>query len=188
MRGATGALLDVTPAAPGSRDVADLVRAAQSGDRVAFGAVYERYVRMVHGLLLSHARGDDVHDLVQDVFVTAMGSIHSLREPAAVGAWLATIARNRARMHHRASRPTQELSDQLASPGAGPDAELRAGDVLAALRRLPERLREPLVLRLVEEMSGEEIAEQTGLSHGTVRVYLHHGFAQLRALLGESDA
>jgi RNA polymerase sigma-70 factor (ECF subfamily) len=184
------AILGSVRPAPAStvRDVAALVRSAQAGDRAAFGRLYERYARMVHGLLLAHARADDVQDLVQDVFVTAMKTIHSLRDPEAVGAWLAAIARNRARMHHRSSRPTEELSDQIAARGVAPDGELAAGDVLAALRRLPERLREPLVLRLVEEMSGEEIADQTGLSHGTVRVYLHHGFAQLRALLGDRHA
>jgi RNA polymerase sigma-70 factor (ECF subfamily) len=165
---------------------AELVRAAQSGDRAAFGGLYERYSRMVHGVVLAHARDEDVQDLVHDVFITAMRTIHTLREPEAVGAWLATIARNRARMHHRSSRPTEELSDQLASGGAAPDGALGASEVMSAIRRLPERLREPLVLRLLQEMNGEEIAEQTGLSHGTVRVYLHHGFAQLRALLGES--
>jgi RNA polymerase sigma-70 factor (ECF subfamily) len=180
----------VTPRPPAGAplDVAATVRSAQAGDRAAFGLLYERYARMVHGVLLSHARADDVHDLVQDVFVAAMRKLHTLREPETVGAWLAAVARNVARMHHRAHRLAEELSDQIAAAGAPPDGALGHDDVMAALRRLPERLREPLVLRLVEEMSGEEIAEQTGLSHGTVRVYLHHGFAQLRSLLGESHA
>jgi RNA polymerase sigma-70 factor (ECF subfamily) len=52
------------------------------------------------------------------------------------------------------------------------------------IRRLPEAYREPLVLRLVEGMSGPEIARETGLTEGSVRVNLHRGFAKLRELLG----
>jgi RNA polymerase sigma-70 factor, ECF subfamily len=173
-------------AAPDS-DLVQVVRSAQSGDRSAFGTLYERYGRMVHGLLLSHADRDDVHDLVQDVFISALARIATLRQPEAFGAWLGTIARNRARMHHRGRRPTEPLTEEIHAGGSTPDAALGAAEVLEALRRLPERFREPLVLRLVEGLSGEEIAAQTGLSHGTVRVYLHHGMAQLRELLGGND-
>ncbi|HEX9936499.1 MAG TPA: sigma-70 family RNA polymerase sigma factor [Longimicrobium sp.] len=168
-------------------DAAALVRAAGGGDRAAFGVLYQRYSRMVHGLLLSHADRDDVHDLVHDVFVSALEKLHTLRDADAFGAWIGAIARNRARMHHRARHAVQPLSDDLAGTSRADEA-LGADEVLSALRRLPERYREPLVLRLVEQMSGEEIARQTGLSHGTVRVYLHHGMAQLRELLGGADA
>jgi RNA polymerase sigma factor (sigma-70 family) len=60
-------------------------------------------------------------------------------------------------------------------------------DVLRALRALPERYREPLTLRLVEQMGGEEIALKLGLTHGTVRVYLHHGIRLLREQLGATN-
>jgi RNA polymerase sigma-70 factor, ECF subfamily len=177
---------DFAPEGTAKDDLAGVVRSAQAGDRAAFGALYERYARMVHGVLLAHADRDDVHDLVQDVFISVMSRIQSLREPEAFGGWLASIARNRAKMHHRSRRPTEALSEALPSGGASPEAALGASEVMAALRRLPERFREPLILRLVEGLSGEEISAQTGLSHGTVRVYLHHGMAQLRELLGES--
>ena len=91
-------------------------------------------------------------------------------------------------MHHRAAKPTEELSDQV--PGPTPDvatAALKMDDVLQALRALPERYREPLTLRLVEQMGGEEIARTLSLTHGTVRVYLHHGIRLLREQLGERN-
>lgn len=167
-------------------DVAILVRAARGGDRGAFGALYERYARFVHGLLIASAQREDVDDLVQDVFFRALRQLHTLRDPSAFGGWIATMARNEARMHHRSSRPTVELSDQLpaAAPAVG---ALGTEDVLRALRALPERYREPLTLRLVEQMSGEEIALRMGLTHGTVRVYLHHGIRLLREQLGDAN-
>ena len=165
-------------------ETAALVRAAQEGDRAAFGALYERFARLVHGVLLSGVQRDDVPDLLQEVFLRALRQLHTLREPAAFGGWIATMARNEARMHHRSERPTEELSDQLA--GSAPPAEAtEMDDVLRALHALPERYREPLTLRLVEQMGGEEIARTLGLTHGTVRVYLHHGIRLLREQLAD---
>jgi RNA polymerase sigma-70 factor (ECF subfamily) len=164
-------------------ETAALVHAAQSGDRAAFGALYERFTRLVHAVLLASAQRDDVPDLLQEVFLRALRQLHTLREPAAFGGWIATMARNEARMHHRSERPTEELSDQLAGAASSSEA-MEMDDVLRALRALPERYREPLTLRLVEQMGGEEIARTLGLTHGTVRVYLHHGIRLLRERLG----
>jgi len=159
-----------TTAGTGTQETAELVAAARAGDRTSFGLLYERYARLVHGVLLASAQRDDVQDLLQDVFFRALRQLHTLREPAAFGSWLATLARNEARMHHRSTRPTEELTDQYAAAIPTP-ATLGTADVL----------------RLVEEMSGEEIAKQTGLTHGTVRVYLHHGIRLLREQLGDAS-
>ncbi len=163
-------------------EITTLVRAACAGDRSAFGVLYERYARFVHGVLLAHADRDDVQDLLQNVFFRALRQLHTLRDPASFGGWIATMARNEARMHHRSARHHVELSDQLptVAPCASP---LETDDVLRALRALPERYREPLTLRLVEQIGGAEIARLTGLTHGTVRVYLHHGMRLLRERL-----
>lgn len=168
------------------RETRDLVASAQNGDRAAFGALYERFAKLVHGVLLANARPDDVPDLLQDTFFNALQRIRSLRDGPAFAAWICAIARNKARMHHRGSRLTVEVSEELSSPRAADD-RLNAGEVLRAVKRLPERYRETLLLRLVEELNGEEIATQLGLSHGTVRVYLHHGFAMLRNELGDRN-
>jgi RNA polymerase sigma-70 factor (ECF subfamily) len=180
------ATTDVHPAVR-TIETAALVRAAQGGDRAAFGTLYERFARLVHGVLLAGAQRDDVPDLVQEVFLRALRQLHTLREPAAFGGWIATMARNEARMHHRSERPTEELSDLVAGSASPTDA-MEMDDVLRALRALPERYREALTLRLVEQMGGEEIARTLGLTHGTVRVYLHHGIRLLREQLGEGGS
>lgn len=162
----------------------DLVREAQSGDRGAFGALYGRYVRMVHGVLLSRVPADDVEDLVQDVFVTALRQIASLHAPEAFGGWLAAIARNRATDFYRSPlRRWDELDNAL--PGrANEEARREAQAVLKAIRELPEAYRETLMLRLVEGMTGPEIAEQTNLTPDSVRVNLFRGMKLLRERLG----
>jgi RNA polymerase sigma-70 factor, ECF subfamily len=162
---------------------AALVDAARDGDREAFGALYRRYARMVHGILLARVPRSDAADLVQDVFLHALDRLHSLREAAAFGGWLAVIARRRAIDFHRAARATEELPENLAT-APRPHAEAMA--VLAVIRALPEAYRETLLLRLVEGMSGQEIADRTGLKPQSVRVNLHRGMRLLRERLGMS--
>jgi RNA polymerase sigma-70 factor (ECF subfamily) len=170
----------VAPADPEGLDVR-LVRAARDGERAAFGRLYERHVRMVHGILLARVPRAEVDDLVHDVFLQALRRLGSLRDAAAFSPWLAAIARNRARDHARRVREAFELRDDVEGP---PHPENDAATVLAAIRRLPGAYRETLVLRLVEGLTGPEIAERTGLQPGSVRVNLHRGIHLLRESLG----
>jgi len=166
-------------------DDARMVAAARDGDREAFGRLYHRYARMVHGVLLAHAPHQEVADLVHDVFLQALRRLGTLREPAAFGGWLAMIARNRAHDYYRRSRPHEELPEDLAQR---PSALAEARAVLAAIQSLPEAYRETLVWRLVEGMTGPEIAERTGLTPASVRVNLHRGMKQLREKLGLQES
>jgi RNA polymerase sigma-70 factor (ECF subfamily) len=175
------------------RSIGALVRDAQGGDRDAFAALYRRHARLVHVVLLGSVAPDDVPDLLQDVFLAALRELPRLRDPDAFGGWLVQIARNQAKMHHRSQRPLESFDDavhgRVATGDRPPDARLEARSdaeyVMGHVRELPAKLREPLLLRLVEGMSGEEIARVTGLSHGTVRVYLHEAMRLLRRRLEE---
>ena len=90
-----------------------LVLAARDGDRSAFELLYDRYARLVHGLLLARVSRDEVDDLVQDVFLAAWRRLDDLRDPAAFGGWVAMIARNRATDFHRRTTDFVELPDNL---------------------------------------------------------------------------
>ena len=159
------------------------VASARSGDRAAFGRLYERYLPMVHGLLLARVPREEAEDLVQEVFMQALRRLSTLREPAAFGGWLAMIARNRAHDFFRRSRSEMDLPEEI--PAKKDSMDIEAHAALAAIRRLPEAYRETLILRLVEGMSGPEIAARTGLTPGSVRVNLHRGMTQLREILGK---
>jgi RNA polymerase sigma-70 factor (ECF subfamily) len=161
---------------------ARLVRKAVDGDEGAFSTLYGRYARMIHGVLLARVPRLHVDDLVQDVFLTAWKGLDGLRDPAAFGGWLSMIARNRATDFHRRSVESVDLPDYLEAPGStSASAEARA--VLDTIRQLPEAYRDTLVLRLVEGMTGPEIAERTGLTPASVRVNLHRGMKLLREKL-----
>lgn len=160
-----------------------LIAAAQDGDRGAFGALYARYGRLVHGIVLARVPRPDVEDLVQDVFLQAMQRLSSLRDPLAFGGWLAAMARNRATDYLRRAPRVAEMPDDLAAVS---EERTEAIAVLDIIRTLPEAYRETLVLRLVEGMTGPEISARTGLTPASVRVNLHRGMKQLRERLERS--
>jgi len=178
------ALVTPMPAMQPDADAA-MVRASQHGDREAFGRLYQRYVPMVHGILLAKLPLLEVEDLVHEVFLRALSRLLSLRDASRFGAWLAAIARNMANDYYREPRALVEHHDasadvDLECTTTGQAQQREAREILEIIRSLPEAYRETLVLRLVEGMTGPEIAARTGLSHGSVRVNLHRGMLQLR--------
>lgn len=163
-----------------------LVKAVRYGEQEAFAKLYSLYAPMVHGILLARVPWGEVDDLVQDVFLMVLKKLDTLRDDAAFGGWLAMIARNRAMDFHRRKRDTEELSDDLATQGNS-EAGREAANVLEVICGLPEAYRETLVLRLVEGMTGLEIADRTGLTPASVRVNLHRGMKLLREKLGMEE-
>jgi RNA polymerase sigma-70 factor (ECF subfamily) len=159
---------------------AALVESVRAGDREAFSGLYELFAPLVHGVLLARVPYDDVSDLVQEVFLTAFRKLDTLRDAERFGPWVAMIARNRAMDFHRRARETEELHEGLAH---APRPTAEAAEALELIRALPEAYRETLVLRLVEGMTGPEIAERTGLQPASVRVNLHRGMKLLRERL-----
>lgn len=163
------------------QDDAPLVLAAQAGDPAPFDVLYRRHVRLVHAVLIGRTTRSDVEDLVQEVFLTAWRQLRGLRDPAAFCGWVLTIARHLRVDHARSIRRQEELDEHRMGVVApvGSDG-LEAARALGAIRRLPEAYRDTLLLRLVEGMTGPEIAARTGLTPASVRVNLCRGMKLLR--------
>ena len=184
---ATADMLLMTAEAPAAEQPQEiavevvLVKAVLAGDRDGFARLYDLYAPLVHGILLARVPRAEVDDLVQDIFLHAYKKLHTLRDSAAFGPWIAMIARNRAVDYHRRSREMVEINDDLRGSEAH---DSRAAEILELIRSLPEAYRETLVLRLVEGMTGPEIAARTGLTAASVRVNLHRGMKLLREKLG----
>lgn len=181
-----------TAPAPEATVDSSLVLAAREGDRAAFGGLYARYAPMVHGILLARVPASDVDDLVQDVFLRALPRLCDLRDVARFGPWLAAITRNRANDYYRqtwaVAAVTESLpEDEAELPLANTSSNAEAAVILTFVRSLPDAYRETLILRLVEGMTGPEIAARTGLTPGSVRVNLHRGMQQLREKLGQAS-
>ena len=169
------------PEVPEVRDatIAELVIAARDGHAVAFATLYARFHRAVHAVALARVALADAGDVVQDVFADAWQKLPALREPAAFAGWLMTMARHRAIDVARRRPAVDEVPEIAVAPA--PRAEAAAA--LAAIRALPETYRETLIMRLVEGLSGPEIAERTGMTPDSVRVHLSRGLKLLRQRL-----
>jgi RNA polymerase sigma-70 factor (ECF subfamily) len=182
-------LMNQTFSAPEAPEAIDqpievvLVKAVLDGECDRFARLYEMYAPMVHGILLARVPRGEVDDLVQDIFLHALRKLHTLRNAAAFGPWIAMIARNRAMDFYRNARETVEVTDQMA---VDRPPNRTAKEILDLICRLPEAYRETLVLRFVEGMTGPEIAARTGLTPASVRVNLHRGMKLLREKIGVS--
>jgi RNA polymerase sigma-70 factor (ECF subfamily) len=167
--------------------LAALVESARRGHAGAMDALYRRFAPVVHGVLLGYVQKADADDLGQDVFETALRRLGELREAAAFPGWLLSIARHAALDAKRRRGPLTGIAIEAPDAHATHEERLDAQRSLAAIRALPQAYRETLVLRLVEGLSGPEIAQRTGLSPGSVRVNLHRGMLLLRTALAGNN-
>jgi RNA polymerase sigma-70 factor (ECF subfamily) len=165
------------------------VVAARAGERWASEALFRRYAAMVNGLALRlMGRDSDVDDLVQESFASALASLHRLDAPQAFSSWLAAIVVRTASKILRRRRLLVRLGirrnepidlDTLIAKSAPPDAAAELRGLYARLDALPANLRVPLVLRRVEGMALDEIAQAVGVSLATVKRRLTLAEAQL---------
>lgn len=175
-------------------DLGPVLAAAAAGDASAFEALHRRFAAIVHGIARARVGRTEADDVVQETFVALHRNLPRIRDPRALPGWLRQVATNAAndrwRRRRRRRRETSGLCDGedpvAPEASAGADADLRRR-LWAGLGALPETYREALVWRLVEGLSGPEIAARTGLTHASVRVHLCRGMALLRAELRKAD-
>jgi len=170
------------------------------GDPRAFDEIYRRYDHMVFGLALRLSGSDDVAaDLTQEIFLRVFRYIGQFRGRSSLKTWVFRIAINHCRsclgrlrlpvqpLQEGADGPDAERAAAFPDPARGPEELAVAADegrrVAAGLATLPASFREAVVLRDIEGLSYEEIAEVLGIRIGTVRSRIARGREQLRTLL-----
>lgn len=186
-----------------SADVRELVRRAQAGERAAFRQLVDLHQRRVYQLALSIVRShEDAMDVVQETFIRVHQNLPRFKGDAAFFTWVYRIARNAAIDHQRRERrvDTVEVDENtLTDEGAQHDplaidspsplkAALRGelADVLArALSSLSEAHRTILVLREVDGLSYEELAQTLAIPKGTVMSRLFHARQRMQVLLAD---
>jgi len=168
-----------TRSGSGPSDAA-LVTAARANESWAVQALFQRHAPMMNGLAYRLlGRDAEVDDVVQESFLRALDRLESLKEPQAFAAWLGSIVvrtvsrllRRRKLLSRLGLRRKDEPIDldSLVSPSAPPDALVELKAIYAKIDRMPVDVRIPLLLRRVEGLPLEEIAERTGKSLATVK-------------------
>lgn len=137
--------------------------------------------------IAKHVRERDaVDDILQDVFIKAHTSLHTVKSHGSLAAWLYRIAANAIADHYRMQKPSEEISDELAAPESEPDY---VGDLAACLQPLindlPETYRAALVLSEIEGLPQKEVAERLGLSLSGAKSRVQRGREKLRQNLSE---
>jgi RNA polymerase sigma-70 factor, ECF subfamily len=126
-------------------DDVDLVRRALAGDQGAAGEIYDRYAPLVRAILLD-ATGSltEANDLVQEVFLRALASLQTLRQPELIGGWLTGIARNQGTEYRRRRARERRQFTALEDDPPQVDRAMSSDEidiVRQAVRELPERER-----------------------------------------------
>lgn len=185
-----------------------LIRRLQERDERAFEEMVGLYQNKVFNLVYRMiGNQEEAEDLAQEVFVTVFKSVDSFRGEAKFSTWLYRIAANHCKnrmkyLGRRSYKQTGELDEaaereaQNAQPSSlhprvdGPDAVLEGLELERAVQRAMQALdpehREVIVLRDIEDLSYEEIAEITGVELGTVKSRLHRARLQLKELMAKS--
>lgn len=175
-----------------------LIDQCLAGRREAFGQLVERYQhRLYHGLLHALGSAEDAQDIAQEAFVHAFEKLASFKGEAAFYSWLFRIALNASVSARRKTRrmaasvetrrdesglePTDE--NPASEPSYAMDVADRQRLVRQALAELSDEFRTALVLKEMDGMSYEEIAEVIEVPLGTVRSRIHRARLELRAKL-----
>ena len=189
-----------------------LIERLRSRDATALETLMEQHAgrvyRVAFGITRSHSDADEV---VQDVFLTLFNKIDSFEARAALGSWLYRVATNAALIKNRGKRAKVEVkledclptfqadghragerSFLLADWSQNPEEDLLSKETRAtldrAIRTLPDHYRAVLILRDIEELSNEEIAEIVGETVAAVKSRLHRARMALREFLTRSFA
>ena len=187
------------PEAPSQSDAA-LIALARAGDVDAFGRLVERHQAYVYNAVFHMVgRAQDAEDLSQDVFVKAYRNLARFREEARFTTWVYGIMLNTVRSfwRKRARRVTHSLDnvstegergmDGPADPDEGPaetsERREQVALVRAAIAELDSELREIVVMRDIQGLTYDELAETLGVPAGTVKSRLHRARHALKLKL-----
>jgi RNA polymerase sigma-70 factor (ECF subfamily) len=178
----------------------DLMAAFQAGQMEAFDILVGRYKDPLTNYIYRFL-GDmkECEDLLQETFLRVYRNRHSYRRIAKYSTWLYTIAGNLARSEYRKRKRRRlyslqsvnrddeeyelEIPDDSFLPDTHTESMMQDRFVQETLKQIPEEFREVVVLRDIQQLSYEEIAEITGLPMGTVKSRINRGRTKLQQLL-----
>jgi RNA polymerase sigma-70 factor (ECF subfamily) len=174
---------------------AELIERCLRKENSAWEAIVVRYRRKVFHISFKFTgKHDEAEDLTQEIFLKIFRSLEKFNQDADFSTWLSSVARNYCIDHYRASKREREvLVDDLVAFDLAPAASgnphrlLEDRDRRSFLRKglelLPEKLREAVVLRDLQGLSYQEMADQLSLPEGTVKSRINRGREELARLL-----
>jgi RNA polymerase sigma-70 factor (ECF subfamily) len=164
-----------------------LILRSQAGDEAALAELIARYSAGLRLFLKKISGSAAADDLLQETWFEVYRKINRLKTPEAFPAWLYRIARDKAYRELRRRPTRQAIIDEKLAQGTPADEEIFAPEEAEAVRAAMDQIalehREVLMLRFIEEMSYEQIAQVIRRPVGTVRSRIHYAKLALRARL-----
>jgi RNA polymerase sigma-70 factor (ECF subfamily) len=170
------------------------------GSEDAWEEIVRRYRRKVFGIAYKFTgRYEESQDLSQEIFLRIFRSLSKFDRNADFGTWLYSVSRNHCIDHYRSGRREREMLvqhevalEEVVSGRFDPHRRIEVRDkremLLAALSRLPKKLREAVVLRDIRGLSYQEIVDHLRLPEGTVKSRINRGRLELgRALMAKEN-
>lgn len=187
-----------TVAEPSIQSDDDLVLAAQQGNLDAFNVLYERYLPMVYNRVRFTVPETDVEDVTQEIFIGVIRSLKSFKGDAQFSTWLRTLTNRRVADYYRSRNPAEtELGTDISDADPSLDGlhvSANTGSIddqimlRRALRELPESYQDILMLRFVEGLQFNEIAEERGQSLEATKSLFRRAVAALRKQVEQPNA
>src|SRR5438046_9150943 len=169
-----------------------LIQRCLQGDQIAWDLIVKQYWRKVFNVAYKFVgKHDEAEDLTQDIFLKIFKSLDTFDRRANFQTWLISVSRNLCIDHYRSVRKERETIDRdvdanelaPASRDEGPMAALEQRDSVALLRQalaaLPATLRPAVLMRDLQELSYQEIADALSLPEGTVKSRINRGRTEL---------
>jgi RNA polymerase sigma-70 factor (ECF subfamily) len=169
-----------------------LIQRCLQGDQAAWDLVVRQHWRKVFNVAYKFVgKHDEAEDLAQDIFLKVFRSLNTFDRRANFQTWLVSVSRNLCIDHYRSVRKERQTIDRNidanelspASKDAGPIAALEQRDRVLLLRQalaaLPATLRTAVVMRDIQELSYQEIADALQLPEGTVKSRINRGRTEL---------
>ncbi len=171
--------MGVSPPPTDPRTDTDLIATYLRGEVRAFEAIYERHKDFAARTARRFARDEsEAMDAFQEAFTRLVNHAPRLRMTAKLSTWLYPVIRNIVAERRRKERGLRLVGGEADLDRAGPavaDVQpVDTDDLRHRLARLPDDQREVVLLRVVEEMSVEEVSIALGIPEGTVKSRLHH--------------
>ncbi len=197
--GRTASLADLAEAVGEQKQtVPSLLEAARGGDADAFAGLVRRFQTPTYRFILRMVRRPAVaEDVAQEVFVRLWENLGRIDDADLLPAWLRRVATNAvidhwrkedARRRRREALRAHPIARRVVRPSARLETEEAVDAVRAAVEALPVQLRSVLMLRVVEDLSYDQLAETLGISVGAVRSRLFRARQELLALLKRGRA
>ena len=184
--------LPAIPPSEAPREIEAVIQRCLQGDELAWESIVQQYRRKVFNVAYKFVgRHEEAEDLTQDIFIKIFKSLGTFDRRANFQTWLISVSRNLCIDHYRSVRQERQAIDRQIDPNElspvahepGPIAAIEQQDRVLLLREalaaLPESLRKAVLMRDIQELTYQEIADKLQLPEGTVKSRINRGRTEL---------